>query len=452
MAIELEDDKSKLPDLELASVHPPQSAGTAPTAAIPQPPRPPGLPAAEDLDEDAPPPLGVDIASVPPPAGKVAPAAAAPRGPGPAGAKPAAPTSAARAPASPKPVAAPAVGDLAADVDLAVLRAVAAYPSAPTTALEAPIYAVRVLARRRELRAEVRRRQSDLAAAERARDEKLAELVTGLRARASDGPLAELFAPLGQLDSEAQAATGALESTIREQTEQHQALSAHLTEADAERGRLQASADEAAAEASRRWEERARAEAKLRRAEIELRAAHDAARLAAAPGAKFAPPEHAKAIRAAEVEQKARADELAPLVTAHDAAAAAADEALRQVHDIDRRIASLTDQRKRLEQAGRDRLARGQKGVERAAHTRLAAYADVGRAIVTSRPQEVGPQERAALAEAEALVEAKLREVERHLRAIDVCDEAALKRGVTMLAIAGGLLLVLLLAVLARAC
>src|SRR5581483_8927194 len=93
---------------------------------------------------------------------------------------------------------------------------------------------------------------------------------------------------------------------------------------EARRVELQAAVNQAGAELGRRQEEHARVEAKVRRTEIERRAAHDAARAAAGPDAKFAPPEHARRIAEIEAELAARTGEAKPL----EAARRAAEEAL----------------------------------------------------------------------------------------------------------------------------
>jgi hypothetical protein len=162
-----------------------------------------------------------------------------------------------------------AVGDLVFDA-----RLLANYGSAPSHWLATPLYAWRVMRRRRELRAALAVRRAEAARTSEEAEDALVAFAERVRKEAEKHP--EYYSTLEELRGHEER----LRSRDRVLAAERDAQGARLAQVDARLSRLeeelaQAQADEraAAGELAAAQAALAREEAKLKRAEVELRAA-----------------------------------------------------------------------------------------------------------------------------------------------------------------------------------
>jgi hypothetical protein len=269
------------------------------------------------------------------------------------------------------------------DLDPAEVAIAAAFGPAPASWLHAPIYAVKVLTRKRAMIAEVAaaKQRADLSS----RDEQasLTRIVQALRARLNpEHPVSAHLKPLEAVDQVATGRGVALEQANRQAETEIAEVDRSVANKEGERAAAQGHATSAREELERIAAEKARAEAKVKRLEIELRAAHEAARIAAGPEAKFAPPEHAKRIRTLEEEVKARGAELAPLVVAFNAALVVHEQRDGDVRRVQREIAQLRTRRVQVEKQQAHQVDLRTASVKEAEQARQKAYADVARTLL----------------------------------------------------------------------
>ena len=340
----------------------------------------------------------------------------------------------------------------ATDMDPFEIAAVADFGPAPAGWVQAPAYAWRVRQRRSELARETTRMRAALAEAEAARTERFAEIARVLRARTPAGDrLAALLEPLAQHDQASAAREAALRETGAGYADAVGRVDAGIAALDAQRAELDAAVAQAEAERDERAAARARAEAKVKRLDIELRAAHEAARVAAGPDAKIAPPEHAVRIAALQEERGVRTAELEPIA----AAAAAAEAALRareaKSRDAGKQLAALRDERRAVEAAASRQLAIRSDGAKAAERERVAAYAAALREVLAALPEALTAEERAAAADGDRVIAARSRDIEKRVRAMASADREAERRGWIVVGVVAGLVLLLLLSVVRTA-
>lgn len=332
----------------------------------------------------------------------------------------------------------------------AEVRAVARYPVAPAAWWEAPLYAIRVLQRRRELTRELPAVRSRVDQAHLALGEAFVTLVDGARRSVGqDHPFVEMAAPLARFDQMAAESGQALAAANAALHEQIGAIDRELALIEAEVTRLDRDIEAADRERQRHAELTARSEAKVKRAEIELRAANDAARAAAGPDAKFAPPEHARRIRDLTAEKQARDAEHAPV----HAAFQAADAALRQLQEtqrgLRRKMSPLMDQRRAAQRAGTAQVQARVRGSEAVERERRAAYTEIGKLMLESRRNELSEADRSAVEAARRALVASQDALATHERALSAADPATFRRGLTVLGVAAGTVLLLVALVFA---
>jgi hypothetical protein len=432
--MDLDDDIPELPPLELDHRGSRSAGQPASGLELETRPRQPAAGGGVQLETDdggiAP---DIALASVAPP-----PSAAAARGP--ALEKEATPKPAAAAPAT----ASAAVARPPLDVDPVDVLVLADYGPPPTAWFQTPLYALRVLTRRRELERELVRQRTLVADAEDRVVEQLARSAEALRGRIDAAhPAAALFGTLGRYDELTHSRATALNETSRQYAEQLAQVDERTASEEEQRGRLASLVQDAELELGRLSAERARADAKIKRLDIELRSAHEAARIAAGPDAKFAPPEHAHRIAALEAEKAARTAELAPVLAAWTEAAELVRRRQADEREARKKVGALRDERKRIEQAAERQLEVRSEGARQAERDRLAAYADVTRAVLAQRPDDLTGAERAEVAASEKLLLAKEHDLELHLRALDAADGQALRQGIVLLVAAAVLALLL---------
>lgn len=435
--MDLDDDIPDLPALELDSRRPHSGQGKASPSdepSIPRPPaRPSGLSAPDELE-----PVGesmdIALASVPPPPSSVGRGGVSSSDPAarPAVAKP--------APGSGRPPLDP--------VDVAVF---ADYGPAPDAWFGTPLYALKVLQRQRALGRDLALCRKRVVAIEDALAERLALAAEALRARIDAAhPAVALFAQLGKYDELTHSRAIALGETSRKYAEQLAEIDERTAAEEEARGKLARLVQDAELDLGRLSAERARAEAKLKHLDIALRGAHDAARIAAGPDAKFAPPEHAQRIASLDAQKAAHSAEVAPTLAAWTAAAELVRQRQSDEREARKKVDALRNERKRIEQtAGRELDVRSE-GTREAERDRFSAYAAVARDVLSARPDDFTETERSEIAAAEKRLLDCERDLELHVRAVGAADVSAVRRGMAFLFAAAVAVLLLFGAVLTR--
>ena len=325
------------------------------------------------------------------------------------------------------------------------VAATADFGLAPRRFIDAPSYAWRVWQRRIALRLEIIRLERLRAEAEAARIASLAQIVRTLQAQAApSAQVSALLRPLAGLDETAAARDAALRGASATYAEAAAQLDGKIAALEADRMKLEELTASAQAGLDRCNEARARAEAKCKRVEIALRAAHEAARVAGGPNAKLVPPEIVPRIVALEEEKTVRAAELKPLTGACSDAEMHVREREAPVREVRHRIASLREERRQIEQTSARQLAVRSEGVQEVERERLLASANVAGQILAVCPDAVPDAERARAAEMEQRVASCAHDLAKHVRALGSADPVAVKRGAIGIGMAASLLLLLL--------
>jgi chromosome segregation ATPase len=251
-----------------------------------------------------------------------------------------------------------------------------------------------------------------------------------------------------EIEERARTRGAALESTSAE-------LTGRLAEFDAEIAAVEkvvavesAKVGGLAAEVARVDDLLSRAEAKQKRVDIEIRSAQQAARAAAGPEARVAPPEFAEKITALGVERDARVAEVARARADVDEARKPLTQQERVVAEHERKITDLRKKRRAVEDSYGRQLSVRNEGVAEVEKERRVAMVDVARRLLAGSRLPIDPGARASVEEADKAKRKALVEVEMHVRGLDAYDRAGLKNG--LIVIAGGVALILaLLAALA---
>jgi hypothetical protein len=342
-------------------------------------------------------------------------------------------------------------------VDPVEAQALADYGRAPEGLLGAAPYAARVLSRRRVLKPELARRAQALAEAERVRDQALAAVVERLKAKIAAAhpseplhPAAALLEKLRSFDDLAQSRGASLQAASAQYAQEAAKIDAQIAEKETERARVEGTLSEAQVEESRCREIRTRGEAKVKRVDIEMRAANEAARSAAGPNATSIPPEHAARLQALQTERDARASELVSLVSAHEHALSLVSAREAAQRDLQRSIAGLRTERRRFEQSSTRQLEIRSAGVEEAERQRLASYAEVALELFARFPRDVSADDRARVEAAKQVARDRETAVELYRRAIDSADPDVVKKGIALLAGSAGLVVLIVVLVVAK--
>lgn len=358
----------------------------------------------------------------------------------------------AASPRSPAPLAAPVPSvRTPADAPLAAVEppavdpidvlALADFGPNPRGWVDAPFYAVRVHLRRRELRRELERQRGLLIEAQRGQEHVLANVVEALKSANSDASRA-LAERLAAVDRHAAEQGAALATASEGYSNSVAQVDVRIGEAEAQRLARESAVSEAQAEVERHRANHARGEAWVKRNEIELRAAHEAARTAAGPDAKFAPPEYGVRIRDLETEREVRVSELRVLQQAVDDASGTLRARENELRETRRHVAKLREERRALEKTASRQLDLRSAGAGQAERERLAAYAEVGRELL-STPGAVPLAESNAATDAQRIVDERILAIEKHTRALTAYDAEGARRGNVVLVVALALVIAL---------
>lgn len=423
-----DDDELPLPDLSLeADPGPveedlplPDLAPDLDVAAplFPSPPTGPAIPSPSSFDADEDDPLdgdldvGLDVPAAP----KVPPASAAELAP---------------APSAPTSETVPAPGE----DDSERIAAVAGYGPAPDNPALWPVYAARIWLRRRELRREVEQGRMTHRVSVRSVLEQQVSIVEPL-VRAKSPAIEALLPLIAEADAEARKHQNEVAAINQEMAAELEAIDQKLAQAQSER--RQRSRDLEVAKVFREQaQEKLRALEKAIVAQRELvAAAHEAAQKAA-PGAEFAPPEHARAILAAEEKQAALTAELPGRKGVVDDAKRKEHERRKATVVSERTLERLARERSRVEYETYAAMGDRRDAVDEAVRRRLETYAEVLNQILQQAPRSL---DGATLERARSLrlQRKNLDEQQRLLEAApDAYDAATFQRGLIALAATG---------------
>lgn len=307
-----------------------------------------------------------------------------------------------------------------------------------------PAYAVRVFTRTRLLRNALHQAQASAAESERQRDDRLAALAEKLKSKLEgDRELGGYLAPLARIEETARERERALSERSAEYSATVARIDQQIAEQEDIASELKRSRDAAAAEHDAHSQVLTRAQAQLKRAEIELRNAQQVARAAAGPEARTAPPEHADSILKAQQSVEQRRIELQEPKAAADQSQRVLRDAQARVDEVERRIASLRTERRKYETTFSREMGLRSEGLEQALSEKRAALISIGARLFDTNSPVVPAEDYEAFARVRADLSQRHLDVERLLRALDSADKAAVKKGWAV--IGGGITIVLIL-------
>jgi hypothetical protein len=327
---------------------------------------------------------------------------------------------------------APARDQLA--IDALELRLLANYGEPPKNAYSTPAYAFRVFARQRELKATLGQLEAERARADAERESVLAELARTVRPdTVRSEPFQRLVAPLVELEQVASARGHALTSVNAELAAQAKALDTELATINEQLVGEQARERDA----RRRYDDceaaAKRAEAKLKRVHIEIRAVTEVAKQKLAP--------HAGSLAETEAGElaalKQRADAAQPEVEQTKADLQRAKVVLDQASALvgtARQSERLVGRKKRALVAHyQHELDLRGRGLSESQEQERAALADLGRAVLAAGGSVPVPEAwlervRSASQRADGL----LLRSEMQRRALDAYDRAQVLQGVRL--------------------
>jgi hypothetical protein len=326
----------------------------------------------------------------------------------------------------------------------------AGFGPTPASILGAPTYAWRVLRRRPALRKLYAARRDAHDGTKHECRERMSAILAGLREHWGAEPdLTPTFDALDRATDVEQERIQLLERARGERATQVGTVDQSLSALDRQREAVQTERRGAQAVVEGCADELARAQAQVKRADIELRALHDAAREAAGKGAKFAPPEHARRIAAAEQQRS----ELAGMVRERERALEQARGELRtkeaKLRELARQLASTQGQRHSLDRRGGQQEDLRSQALRAATEQRHEVAEQALRRLMQERHAAVEGAVREEVRTLDKRLRVSLEELERHRLAVDAFDPAALRRGL-MLAGAAALLVLLLFVALVR--
>lgn len=328
-----------------------------------------------------------------------------------------------RAPAAPAPP----------PVDAGAVALLARYGRAPTGIHLAPLYAYRVLSRKRELARDLTRVASELEQKEAEVDELYAGVASGLRASLERDPRFEaIFASVRQLEAIAGERSQALAQKNEAYRRELDALHEQLRAVEAQLPALEQQKEAAASALHAREESLNRVLARQKRFLIEARSARMSAQQGAGPNAPV-PAEVAAHIQALE----AQAATIQPEVDRERQTLAEAQATLQNVRNqmgaLGQHARRILGQEKALTRQFQGQLNQASSGFSTAQRELNRALAEVGRGVVQKNEAgSVDAEMLSAIRSAEAEVSRLGESNTLHLAALDAYDQNVVKRGIVL--------------------
>lgn len=319
-------------------------------------------------------------------------------------------------------------------IDPAEIALVADYGAAPNSALGAPGYAYRVYARRGPLRRALTEHAAALRAGEAERDAALATLATELRPalEASEG-FRRLLEPVREIERLAGDRSTALSQADAGYREQMAGFDAELVRLQGALSTAATATSAAQARADASNNELRRAEAKLKRVQIEIRGTLDVARQAVGPAGGEMPPAQAAQLAEQQARLRALEPEVAGVRASHDGVLASLHAAQGEQRALEAQLGQLARQKTAASGALEKQLSARAAGVSEAEEQRRQALADVSRAVLAARGSLGVPEPTlAALRDLDKRVLAAAVRLETHLRALDSFDRERARQGVLL--------------------
>ncbi len=322
------------------------------------------------------------------------------------------------------------------DLDPSEVALTAEYPDPPATPFAALPYAINVLLRKRALGATVSRLNGTLLEAERRRDALLVSMIEERRPeleRAPDGrKLLEFVTRIETLAEEKRNALSGLSEEVRRLSAELDAEATTVAKARKESAR---GVEIAKAVLDERVTRHDRADARMKRLYIEVRAILDAVEKA---GGEATPAQNAE-LTAREAEVAAHRPGLERALGELEEAKAALETKEAADEDVARRMRDVERRRTALATEAQKRLGAQTHSVTEAEAHRAEAMIEAARGVLAAKGRvvDVPATTLEAIAAADADVESCARELERYVRALDAYDADAMKNGVvTALALA----------------
>jgi hypothetical protein len=314
------------------------------------------------------------------------------------------------------------------------LSLLAGYGESPKSAYLTPGYAYRVFTRQRELKGLLAPLEAERARAETERDQALAELAHALRPEIERAEqFRRMLSPLVELEQLASQRGQALSSVNAELSTQASELDSELERIAEQLELARASEHDAQRLYDQRDAEAKRAQAKLKRVHIEMRALRHVAEQKLGPsGGEIPEPE---ASQLATLKQRALAvqPEVDLSNTALEHARVALDRASASVNAADRSERLNTRKKQALAQHYQTEIDRRARGLNESEQQQRKALVEIGRAVLAARgavrvPESWLERVRSASQRADAL----LVKCELHLRALDAYDRPKVLQGVRL--------------------
>jgi nitroreductase len=324
------------------------------------------------------------------------------------------------------------------------------YGAAPSEWYKTPLYAYHVKMRQRDLRHALAARRADLEKAQSAADDALVVLAERVRPTVHHkDAYAKLLDAIIVAERTLKERDSELAAAIEAHKRQTAGLDAKITEHEAELG--VARAEERAREDvfNRADEIRQRAEAKIKRIDIELRSAVARASAAGAgvPGMRAADvaasdPE----VQAKTAEREARVAEVEQAMPAVTDSAQKLTVARKKVTGIEQKMMAVKNERAALEERfKRSGAAHGAQVAKAQKDVRVAMVA-LGRAAAADHGTfgDEWTEARTEIAALDKVTAARDDEVMIHVMALDAHDAETVKKGMTLIGAAAAALLLLL--------
>ena len=329
-------------------------------------------------------------------------------------------------------------------VDPEKVRLLAGYGPFPPNIAATPLYALKVIKRRFELK-KLYQQQIELHAdtVRTLRDE-LADEVSQLVRGDEGGALDDLERTLAEADGVVAERQKVMDAASSAFAARFKALEDALAKHQEARKEAVKARDMAQIAVEDAGQKRRAVEEELKRVESRLAAAHEQAREAAGAGAEFAPPEHAKRIAALQGE----AAEVGKRLAEHDRVLAEARRQLRErdkaIKSVDAAIADVHRQNASLEKEAGQTHGAAMEALKQAQSYRHALYEQALERIRSQHATMIGTE----LAQRIDAVNERIKdadvELEAHRLALDVYDKDGFKRGVAILGLVGLIVLLVL--------
>ncbi len=319
-------------------------------------------------------------------------------------------------------------------IDPAEVALVADYGSTPGSALGAPGYAYRIYARRGPLRRALAEHAAALRTLEVERDTALATLATELRSalEASEG-FRRLLEPVREIERLAGDRNTALSQADAGYREQMAGFDTELVRLQTALGTATSIASAARARADASDNELRRAEAKLKRVQIEIRGTLDVARQAVGPTGGDMPPAQAAQLAEQQTRLQALEPEVAGVRASHGSVMAALHAAQGEQRALEGQLGQLTRQKAAASGALEKQLSARAAGVTEAEEQRRQALAEVSRGVLAARGSLGVPEPTlSTLRDLDKRVVTAAVRLETHLRALDSYDRERARQGVLL--------------------